>query len=132
MRARCKLAGDAGSTSKYVAPGKYDEVLTILCPAGFNGQNVGFMVCLSGRFIKNCPHLQRFPQKMDMDTVEETKPMLIPSMAFVPWDDQHHLETCQQTNGENRWPVGSLQMLNNTPTGFARVDLSTFKTVRNK
>lgn len=56
---------------------------------------------------------------------EETKPMLMTSHGFVPWDDLHHPEL-SQTNGEvdGRWVFGNA---NNTPR-VARIDLKTFRT----
>jgi nitrous-oxide reductase len=56
---------------------------------------------------------------------EESKPMLMTSHGFIPWDDSHHAEL-SMTNGT---PDGKWIFLNgnNTPR-VARIDLKTFRT----
>src|SRR6186997_2703892 len=116
------VSGDAASKT-YVAPGKYDEFYNFVS-GGFNGQ-VGVYGLPSGRLLKIIPVFSAFPEN-GYGFSEETKPMLMTSHGFVPWDDLHHTEL-SQTNGEidGRWLFVNA---NNTPR-IARLDLTTFRTV---
>ena len=115
------LSGDAAS-KVYVAPGKYDEVY-LFTSGGFSGQ-IGVYGIPSGRMLKQVPIFS-----MDAETgwgySEETKPMLMTSHGFVPWDDSHHPQL-SRTEGQDdgRWLFINA---NNTPR-IARVDLGVFKT----
>ncbi len=115
------LSGDAAS-KVYVAPGKYDEVY-LFTSGGFSGQ-VGVYGIPSGRMLKQVPVFS-----MDAETgwgySEETKPMLMTSHGFVPWDDSHHPQL-SRTEGQDdgRWLFINA---NNTPR-IARLDLGVFKT----
>lgn len=106
----------------YVAPGSYDEFY-LFTSGGFSGQ-IGVYGLPSGRLFRNIPVFSQDPEKA-YGYSEETKPMLMTSQGFIPWDDSHHPEL-SQTNGvpDGRWIFINA---NNTPR-VARVDLSTFKT----
>ena len=116
------LSSDAASRT-YVAPGEYDEFYAFLS-GGFSGQ-VSVYGVPSGRLLRVIPVFSQDPEK-GYGYNEETKPMLMTSYGFVPWDDSHHPEL-SQTNGETdgRWLFING---NNTPR-IARIDLSTFETV---
>ncbi len=115
------MAGDAAK-KVYVAPGKKDE-LYLFTSGGFNGQ-VGVYGLPSGRMLKNVPVFSQ-----DAETgygySEETKPMLMTSHGYTPWDDSHHPQL-SRTDGQDdgRWLFINA---NNTPR-IARMDLGIFKT----
>ena len=94
------MAGDAAK-KVYVAPGKKDE-LYLFTSGGFSGQ-VGVYGLPSGRMLKNVPVFSQ-----DAETgygySEETKPMLMTSHGFTPWDDSHHPQL-SRTDGQDdgRW-----------------------------
>ena len=115
------VSGNAAQKS-YIAPGKYDEFYNFVS-GGFSGQMAVYGVP-SGRLMRVVPIFSEDPQS-GWGYSEETKPMLMTSHGYVPWDDQHHLDM-SQTNGEvdGRWIFANA---NNTPR-IARVDLKTFKT----
>lgn len=115
------VAGDAAE-QVYVAPGKYDEFYNFVS-GGFNGQLEVYGLP-SGRLLRIVPVFSVSPEE-GYGYSEETKPMLMSSHGFVPWDDLHHTEL-SQTNGEidGRWIFGNG---NNTPR-IGRVNLSTFHT----
>lgn len=115
------VTGD-GAAKAYVAPGKYDEFYNFLS-GGFSGQ-MSVYGLPSGRLFRVIPVFSLDPEK-GYGYSEETKPMLMTSHGFVPWDDLHHPEL-SQTNGEvdGRWIFGNA---NNTPR-VARIDLSTYRT----
>lgn len=121
-----KNAGNAVSADAaqkvYVAPGKYDEIYNFIS-GGFSGQMSVYGIP-SGRLLRVVPIFSVDPEK-GWGYSEETKPMLMTSHGFIPWDDQHHL-ALSQTNGEidGRWIFANA---NNTPR-VARVDLKTFRT----
>ncbi len=121
-----KNAGDTVSSDAaskvYVAPGKYDEFYNFVS-GGFSGQ-MSVYGLPSGRLLKVVPIFSVNPEN-GYGYSEETKPMLITSHGFIPWDDQHHLDL-SQTNGEidGRWIFANA---NNTPR-VARIDLTTFRT----
>ena len=115
------LAGDAAK-KVYVAPGKFDE-LYLFTSGGFSGQ-VGVYGLPSGRMLKQVPVFSQ-----DAETgwgySEETKPMLMTSHGYTPWDDSHHPQL-SRTDGQDdgRWLFINA---NNTPR-IARMDLGVFKT----
>ncbi|MCF1713890.1 Sec-dependent nitrous-oxide reductase [Flavihumibacter sp. RY-1] len=115
------VSGDA-AVKAYVPPGKYDEFYNFVS-GGFSGQ-LSVYGLPSGRLFRVIPVFSVDPEK-GWGYSEETKPMLMTSHGFIPWDDLHHTEL-SQTNGEidGRWVFGNA---NNTPR-VARVDLKTFRT----
>ena len=126
----CNNGGSNGSalTSSaaekvYVAPGEHDEFYAFIS-GGFNGQ-LSVYGLPSGRLFRVIPVFSQDAEKA-YGYNEETKPLLMTSHGFVPWDDLHHPDI-SQTNGEldGRWVFVNG---NNTPR-IARVDLSTFETV---
>ncbi len=106
----------------YVAPGKYDEFYAFLS-GGYNGQ-VGVYGLPSGRMFKMIPVFSEDPDS-GYGYSEETKPLLMTSYGFMPWDDAHHPEF-SMTNGT---PDGKWLFINgnNTPR-IARINLRTFET----
>jgi nitrous-oxide reductase len=114
-------AGDVASRV-YVAPGTYDEFY-LFTSGGFSGQ-IGVYGLPSGRMFKVIPVFSQDPEKA-WGYSEESKPMLMTSYGFIPWDDAHHPKL-SQTDGvaDGRWIFINA---NNTPR-VARVDLTTFKT----
>lgn len=114
--------GDVAS-QVYVPPGQYDEFYAFMS-GGFSGQ-VAVHGLPSGRLFKIIPVFSQYPEN-GYGYSEETKPMLMTSHGFVPWDDAHHPEL-SQTDGvpDGRWLFINA---NNTPR-VARIDLSTFETV---
>jgi nitrous-oxide reductase len=106
----------------YVAPGKYDEFYNFVS-GGFSGQ-MSVYGLPSGRLLRVMPVFSVDPEK-GYGFSEETKPMLMTSHGFVPWDDLHHVQL-SKTNGDydGRWVFGNA---NNTPR-VARIDLKTFRT----
>ena len=121
-----KGGGDAFSSdvaSKvYVKPGTHDEFYGFIS-GGFNGQ-LSIIGLPSGRVFRNVPVFSVDAEK-GYGFSEETKPMLMTSYGFVPWDDAHHPEL-SQTNGE---VDGRYVFINgnNTPR-IAKIDLETFET----
>jgi len=116
-------AAVSGSAEKaYVAPGKYDEFYNFVS-GGFSGQ-MSVYGLPSGRLFRVIPVFSVDPEK-GYGYSEESKPMLMTSNGFVPWDDLHHI-SFSQTNGEidGRWTFGNG---NNTPR-VARIDNKTFRT----
>ncbi len=115
------VAGDVASRV-YVAPGQHDEYYAFLS-GGFNGQ-VGVYGLPSGRLLKFLPVFSQNPEN-GWGYTEETKPMLMTSHGFIPWDDSHHPELSQTDGSPNgRWLFING---NNTPR-IARIDLTTFET----
>ncbi|MBP6687965.1 MAG: Sec-dependent nitrous-oxide reductase [Lacibacter sp.] len=116
-------AAAGGNAAKaYVAPGKYDEFYNFVS-GGFSGQ-MSVYGLPSGRLFRVIPVFSVDPEK-GYGFSEESKPMLMTSNGFVPWDDLHHI-SFSQTNGEidGRWTFGNG---NNTPR-VARIDNKTFRT----
>lgn len=116
-------AAATGSAEKaYVPPGKHDLFYNFVS-GGFSGQ-MSVYGLPSGRLFRVIPVFSVDPEK-GYGFSEETKPMLMTSHGFVPWDDLHH-PSLSQTNGEydGRWAFGNA---NNTPR-IARIDLKTFRT----
>lgn len=115
------VAGDAAQKA-FVPPGKYDEYYNFVS-GGFSGQLAVYGLP-SGRLFRVIPVFSVDPEK-GWGYSEESKPMLMTSHGFEPWDDLHHVQL-SQTNGEidGKWAFGNG---NNTPR-VARVNLSTFRT----
>jgi nitrous-oxide reductase len=111
-----------GAEKVYVAPGTYDEFYAFLS-GGFSGQ-VAVYGLPSGRLLRVVPVFAQNPENA-WGYSEETKPMLMTSYGFIPWDDAHHPKI-SQTNGiaDGRWLFING---NNTPR-IARLDLTTFET----
>jgi nitrous-oxide reductase len=113
----------AGVAEKvYIPPGKYDEFYAFLS-GGFSGQ-VSVYGLPSGRLIKIIKVFSQDPET-GYGYTPETKPMLMTSHGFIPWDDTHHPEL-SQTDGavDGRWLFINA---NNVPR-IARIDLRTFET----
>lgn len=115
------VSGDAAQKA-YVAPGKYDEFYNFVS-GGFSGQMAVYGLP-SGRLFRVIPIFSANPES-GYGYSEETKPMLMTSHGYVPWDDQHHPEL-SQTDGDldGKWVFANA---NNTPR-VARIDLRTFRT----
>jgi nitrous-oxide reductase len=111
-----------GAEKVYVAPGAYDDFYAFMS-GGFSGQ-VSVYGLPSGRMLKVIPVFSQNPENA-YGYSEETKPMLMTSYGFIPWDDAHHPKI-SQTNGiaDGRWLFING---NNTPR-IARVNLSLFET----
>ena len=116
------VAGD-DAAQVYVPPGSYDDFY-LFTSGGFSGQ-VGVYGLPSGRLFRQIPVFSQDPEKA-YGYSEESKPMLMTSYGFIPWDDSHHPEL-SQTDGvpDGKWLFINA---NNTPR-VARIDLTTFKTV---
>ncbi len=116
------VGGDAPS-KVYVPPGQYDEFYGFIS-GGFSGQLAVYGLP-SGRLFRVVPVFSQNPEN-GYGYTEETKPMLMTSHGFIPWDDSHHSEL-SMTDGvpDGRWIFLNG---NNTPR-IARIDLKTFKTV---
>jgi nitrous-oxide reductase len=106
----------------YVAPGEYDEFYGFLS-GGYSGQ-LSIWGIPSGRMLKVVPVFSQDPET-GYGYTEETKPLLMTSFGFIPWDDSHHPHL-SQTNGDadGRWVFING---NNTPR-IARIDLEYFET----
>jgi nitrous-oxide reductase len=115
------VTGDAASRV-YVAPGTHDEFYNFVS-GGFSGQLAVYGLP-SGRLFRNIPVFSQDPES-GYGYSEETKPMLMTTHGFIPWDDSHHPDL-SQTNGmpDGRWVFING---NNTPR-IALIDLSTFRT----
>ena len=121
---KAPLAGAANAAERvYVAPGEHDELYAFMS-GGFSG-NVPVYGLPSGRLLAQVPVFSQYPEK-GYGYTEESKPMLMTSHGFVPWDDAHHPQL-SQTDGkvDGRWLFING---NNTPR-IARLDLTTFETV---
>jgi nitrous-oxide reductase len=115
--------GAAGIAEKtYVAPGEYDQYYEFFS-GGFSGQ-VSVHGLPSGRLLKIIPVFSVDAEK-GYGFNEETKPLLMTTYGFIPWDDSHHPKL-SQTNGEHD---GNFLFINgnNTPR-VARIDLTVFET----
>ncbi|MCB1179578.1 MAG: nitrous oxide reductase, partial [Leptospiraceae bacterium] len=106
----------------YVAPGEHDSHYAFIS-GGFSGQ-LSVYGLPSGRLFRVIPVFSQDPEK-GYGYNEETKPMLMTSHGFIPWDDAHHPDI-SQTNGtlDGRWVFING---NNTPR-IARISLETFET----
>ena len=114
-------SGDAAS-QVYVAPGEKDLFYNFVS-GGFSGQ-LSVYGLPSGRLFRVIPVFSQDPEK-GWGFSEESKPMLMTSHGFIPWDDAHHPEM-SMTDGV---PDGRYVFINgnNTPR-VARIDLTTFRT----
>jgi nitrous-oxide reductase len=119
-----QAAGGVGDAAEkvYVAPGQYDEFYAFVS-GGFSG-NMPVYALPSGRLLRDIPVFSQYPEK-GWGYSEQTKPMLMTSYGFIPWDDAHHPEL-SQTDGvpDGRWVFVNA---NNTPR-VARISLATFDT----
>lgn len=88
------LSEDAAS-KVFVPPGKHDEFYSFIS-GGFSGQ-LAIYGLPSGRLFRVIPVFSVDPEK-GWGYTEETKPMLMTSHGFIPWDDSHHSEL-SMTNG---------------------------------
>lgn len=115
------ISGDAAK-KVYVPPGQYDELYNFVS-GGFSGQ-MSVYGLPSGRMLRVIPVFSVDAEK-GWGFSEETKPMLMTSHGFIPWDDAHHPDF-SYTNGEadGRWVFING---NNTPR-VARINLTTFRT----
>ncbi len=115
------MSGDAAS-QVYVPPGEHDEFYAFMS-GGFSGQ-VTVHGLPSGRLLKTVAVFSQHPEN-GWGYAEETKPMLMTSHGFAPWDDSHHPEL-SMTDGvpDGRWLFINA---NNTPR-VARIDLTKFET----
>ena len=115
------VTGDAAS-KVYVPPGQYDEFYNFVS-GGFSGQ-MSVYGLPSGRLLRDIPVFSVDPES-GYGYSEETKPMLMTTNGFIPWDDSHHVEA-SMSNGV---PNGKYMFINgnNTPR-IAMVDLRTFRT----
>ena len=124
--ARKQEAGGFGDAAAqvYVPPGSYDEFYAFMS-GGFSGQ-VAVYGLPSGRLFSVIPVFSQDPEK-GYGYSEETKPLLMTSYGFQPWDDAHHPQL-SVTNGvaDGRWLFIND---NNTPR-IARIDLTTFRNRR--
>jgi nitrous-oxide reductase len=121
QRGGSALATDIASRV-YVAPGEYDEFYGFLS-GGYSGQ-LSVWGIPSGRMLKVIPVFSQDPET-GYGYTEETKPFMMTSFGFIPWDDSHHPHL-SQTNGDadGRWVFING---NNTPR-IARIDLEYFET----
>ncbi|MGZ5282651.1 MAG: Sec-dependent nitrous-oxide reductase [Bacteroidia bacterium] len=123
--AKSKGAANVGSDAAsrvYVAPGKMDEFYSFLS-GGFSGQ-VAVYGLPSGRLLREIPVFSQDPET-GYGYSEETKPMLMTSKGFIPWDDSHHPELSMSDGVPNgKWLFING---NNTPR-IARIDLTTMRT----
>nr|AWJ66345.1 nitrous-oxide reductase [uncultured bacterium] len=115
------VSGDAAS-QVYVAPGEYDDFYAFMS-GGYSGQ-ISVYGLPSGRLFRVIPVFSQDAEKA-YGYSEETKPMLMTSHGFIPWDDAHHPEL-SQTDGvpDGRWIFING---NNTPR-VARIDLASMNT----
>lgn len=106
----------------YVAPGEHDEFYAFVS-GGFSGQLAVYGLP-SGRLFRVVPVFSQDAEKA-YGYSEETKPLLMTSHGFVPWDDSHHPDI-SQTDGvvDGRFVYINA---NNTPR-IAKIDLSLFET----
>jgi nitrous-oxide reductase len=106
----------------YVAPGQKDKYYAIMS-GGFSGQ-ISVYGLPSGRLFRVIPVFSQDPEK-GYGYNEETKPLLMTTHGFIPWDDSHHPKL-SQTNGVEDGRFIFINA-NNTPR-IARADLRNFET----
>ena len=114
--------GTDAASKVYVKPGTHDEFYSFLS-GGFSGQLAVYGLP-SGRLLREIPVFSQDPET-GYGYSEETKPLLMTSKGFIPWDDSHHPEL-SMTDGT---PNGKWIFINgnNTPR-IARIDLTTMRT----
>ena len=119
--AQTVVSGDVAS-KVYIKPGSHDEFYNFVS-GGFSGQ-MSVYGLPSGRLLRDIPVFSVDPEN-GWGYSEETKPMLMTTHGFIPWDDSHHVEA-SMTNGV---PDGKYMFINgnNTPR-VAMIDLKTFRT----
>jgi nitrous-oxide reductase len=116
------LSTSSAAEKVYVAPGEKDEYYAFMS-GGYSGQ-VSVYGLPSGRLFRVIPVFSQDAEK-GYGYNEETKPMLMTTFGFIPWDDAHHPKL-SQTKGVHD---GKFLFINgnNTPR-IARIDLTTFET----
>ena len=116
------LSASSAADKVYVPPGEHDQYYEFFS-GGFSGQ-VTVHGLPSGRLLKTIPVFSVDAEK-GYGFNEETKPLLMTTYGFIPWDDSHHPKL-SQTGGVHD---GNFLFINgnNTPR-IARIDLSTFET----
>lgn len=117
------IANNSDAASRvYVNPGEYDELYTFMS-GGFSGQLAVYGIP-SGRLLREIPVFSQDPES-GYGYSEETKPMLMTSGGFIPWDDAHHPELSMKDGV----PDGKWIFINgnNTPR-IARINLTTMRT----
>jgi len=116
------LSNSSAAQKVYVAPGELDTYYEFFS-GGFSGQ-VTVHGLPSGRLLKTIPVFSLDAEK-SYGFNEETKPLLMTTYGFIPWDDSHHPKL-SQTEGVHD---GKFLFINgnNTPR-IARIDLATFET----
>ncbi|MBR9998122.1 MAG: Sec-dependent nitrous-oxide reductase [Cyclobacteriaceae bacterium] len=116
------LGASNAAEKVYIAPGEKDKYYAFMS-GGYSGQ-VSVYGLPSGRLFRVIPVFSQDPEK-GYGYNEETKPMLMTTYGFIPWDDAHHPKL-SQTNGVHD---GKFLFINgnNTPR-IARIDLTTFET----
>ncbi len=106
----------------YVAPGSYDELYAFMS-GGFSGQ-VSVYGLPSGRMFRVIPVFSQDPEK-GYGYSEETKPLLMTSHGFMPWDDAHHPQLSRTNDSlDGRW----LFINGNSTPRVARINLQSFET----
>ncbi|MDX1420317.1 MAG: Sec-dependent nitrous-oxide reductase [Rubricoccaceae bacterium] len=127
MVVACQTSGSAvggadAAQQAYVAPGEHDDFYAFMS-GGYSGQ-LSVYGLPSGRLFRVIPVFSQDAEKA-YGYSEETKPMLMTSHGFIPWDDAHHPEL-SQTDGvpDGRWIFING---NNTPR-VARIDLASMTT----
>ena len=119
--AQAAVQGDVAD-KVYVKPGSYDEFYNFVS-GGFSGQ-LSVYGLPSGRLLRNIPVFSEDPQS-GYGYSEETKPLLMTSHGYIPWDDSHHPQlSMTDAQSDGRWCFING---NNTPR-IALVDLGTFRT----
>lgn len=119
--AQSAVQGDAAAKT-YVKPGTHDEFYNFVS-GGFSGQ-LSVYGLPSGRMLRNIPVFSEDPQS-GYGYSEETKPMLMTTHGYIPWDDSHHPQlSMTDAQSDGRWCFING---NNTPR-IALVDLGTFRT----
>lgn len=116
------LSSKSAAEKVYVAPGEKDTYYAFMS-GGFSGQ-VSVQGLPSGRLFKVIPVFSQDPEK-GYGYNEETKPLLMTTHGFIPWDDSHHPKL-SQTEGVHDGKYLFINA-NNTPR-VARIDLKTFET----
>jgi nitrous-oxide reductase len=116
------LSASNAAQKVYVAPGEMDKYYAFMS-GGYSGQ-VSVYGLPSGRLFRVIPVFSQDAEK-GYGYNEETKPLLMTTFGFIPWDDAHHPKL-SQTKGVHD---GKYLFINgnNTPR-IARIDLTTFET----
>jgi len=117
-----EAVGTDAALKVYVAPGQQDEFY-VFFSGGFSGQ-VSVYGIPSGRILKVIKVFSQDPET-GYGYSPETRPLLMTTHGFIPWDDTHH-PVVSKTDGvsDGRWLFINA---NNVPR-IARIDLRTFET----